>query len=1162
VTAQFVHLHLHSEYSLSNSTVRVRDAIAAARKFGMPAMGLTDQANIYGVVKFYKAALSAGIKPIIGADVWIHNEQKSNAPTRLSLLVKDQSGYKNLCRLLTQAYRSEQHNGKACIRKPWFKEHGKGLIALSGAQEGDLGIALLQATTDRVNQLIDDYSEYFGDKFYIELRRVGKPYEEDYLAEATSLAALKGVPVVATNDVNFLHREDFQIHEIRVCIHEGRVLSDNRRPRNFTEQQFFRSPQEMSELFRDIPEAIQNTGEIAKRCNYMMNLGDYFLPRFKVATSTTVDATLEEQARQGLGMKFEAHPERLNDTEAYQRRLQEEIDIVTSMGFSGYFLIVADFINWAKQKDIPVGPGRGSGAGSLVAWSLGITELDPIEHGLLFERFLNPERVSLPDFDIDFCMEGRDRVIEYVTRKYGRDKVSQIVTHGTMAARAVVRDVGRVLGMPYGFVDQIAKLIPFEVGMTLDKALKQEELLAERYEKEEELSEMVDIARGLEGLARNVGKHAGGVVIAPSELTDFTALYCEQGSDQMVTQFDKDDLEAVGLVKFDFLGLRTLTIIDRAVKAINDSDVGSEHGMVSLKELPADDSPTFDLLKRCQTTALFQLESRGMKDLIQRMQPDCFDDLVALVALYRPGPLQSGMVDDFIDRKYGRATIKYAHPLLEPILKPTYGVILYQEQVMEIARALAGYSLGSADLLRSAMGKKNEKKMATQREVFMDGSVKNDIAEKTATHIFDLMEKFAGYGFNKSHSAAYAVITYQTAWLKAHYPAHFMAASLSADMENTDRVVTLIAECRDMGLEIEEPNINTCQYDFEATGDGSITYGLGAIKGLGFAVIEALIHARNEKGKFTDLFDMCTRVDTKRINKRALESLVQAGALDDLGTHRASLVATLPLALDLAEQKFQNRRVGQSDLFGIEASHETAARYAETEEWSEEQILNAEKDTLGLYLSGHPIDGFREELDQIIHARLADLNPDRDRALVVAGLVVAMRIMNTRRGGRMAFVTLDDQTARLELAVFSELFSRHRDVIRKDSLLVVYGQVSVDEYTGGYKMAAESVYSLEKAREAFADTLILSISRSSADLAVIDSLADLLKRASGGDCKVMLQYATNSEEGRFEINDGARIRLDGELLASLRELVGDDCVMVSYRKKPVASTDGSIESAA
>ncbi len=520
MTAQFVHLHLHSEYSLSNSTVRVRDAIAAARKFGMPAMGLTDQANIYGVVKFYKAALSAGIKPIIGADVWIHNEQKSNAPTRLSLLVKDQSGYKNLCRLLTRAYRSEQHNGKACIRKPWFKEHGKGLIALSGAQEGDLGIALLQATTDRVNQLIDDYSEYFGDKFYIELRRVGKPYEEDYLAEATSLAALKGVPVVATNDVNFLHREDFQIHEIRVCIHEGRILSDNRRPRNFTEQQFFRSPQEMSELFRDIPEAIQNTGEIAKRCNYMMNLGDYFLPRFKVAASTTVDATLEEQARQGLRMKFEAHEQRLNDAEAYQRRLQEEIDIVTSMGFSGYFLIVADFINWAKQKDIPVGPGRGSGAGSLVAWSLGITELDPIEHGLLFERFLNPERVSLPDFDIDFCMEGRDRVIEYVTRKYGRDKVSQIVTHGTMAARAVVRDVGRVLGMPYGFVDQIAKLIPFEVGMTLDKALKQEELLAERYEKEEELREMVDIARGLEGLARNVGKHAGGVVIAPSELTD------------------------------------------------------------------------------------------------------------------------------------------------------------------------------------------------------------------------------------------------------------------------------------------------------------------------------------------------------------------------------------------------------------------------------------------------------------------------------------------------------------------------------------------------------------------------------------------------------------------------------------------------------------------
>jgi DNA polymerase-3 subunit alpha len=1161
VTVPFVHLHLHSEYSLSNSTIRVLDAVSRARETGMPAIGLTDNANIYAAVKFFKASLNAGVKPIIGADVWIDNEQNPNSPTRLSLLVKNRSGYRNLCSLLTQAYRSEQHNGKACIKKAWFADHGHGLIALSGAQEGEVGIALLHATSDRANQLIEEYATLFDDRFYVELRRVGKPHEEDYIAEATSLAASRGLPVVATNDVNFLDGKDFHIHEIRVCINEGRVLSDNRRPKNFTDQQYFRTPEEMAELFEDIPEALQNTVEIAKRCNYVMDLGSYYLPRFDSSSEATVDEILAEQARDGLQGKFEEHSDLVNSQDEYQQRLQREIEIITSMGFSGYFLIVADFINWAKQNAIPVGPGRGSGAGSLVAWSLGITELDPIKHGLLFERFLNPERVSLPDFDIDFCMDGRDKVIEYVTQKYGRDKVSQIVTHGTMAARAVVRDVGRVLGMPYGFVDQIAKLIPFQVGITLKEALKQEQLLADRYDKEDELKEMLDIARGLEGLARNVGKHAGGVVIAPSTLTDFTGLYCEQGSNQMVTQFDKDDLEAVGLVKFDFLGLRTLTIIDRAVKTINKSTNNGEQAIVFIKELPMDDSLTFDLLKKYQTTALFQLESRGMKELIQRMRPDCFDDLVALVALYRPGPLQSGMVDDFIDRKDGRAPVKYAHPMLEPILKPTYGVILYQEQVMEIARALAGYSLGAADLLRSAMGKKNEEKMATQREVFVNGSVGNGVEESTATHIFDLMEKFAGYGFNKSHSAAYAVITYQTAWLKAHYPAHFMAASISSDMEQTDRVVTLIAECRDMGLEVANPNINSCQYFFEATSDGHVTYGLGAIKGLGQGVIEALVNAREEGGPFSDLFDLCIRVDSRRINKRALESLVQAGALDDLGAHRASLMATLPMALELSDQKSRNARVGQSDLFGVSATEESTTRYVDVAEWSKEQILTAEKVSLGLYLSGHPIDGFRDELDQIVHARLADLNPERDRAIVVAGLVVAMRTTNTRRG-RMAFVTLDDQTARVELAVFSELFSRYRDLIRKDNLLVVYGQVSMDEYTGGFKMAAESVYGIEQAREAFADTLTVEINSASTNISIIEKLAGMLARASCGECRVVARYVRDSEEGQFELNNGTRVRLDEELLSSLREILGDDNIHITYRKNPVTPLHDGVESAA
>ena len=1160
MTNRFVHLHLHSEYSLANSVIRIPALLTKAIELGMPAIALTDQANIYGCVKFYKTALNAGVKPIIGLDAWIEQEQNLSNPTRLTLLAKDQLGYKNLCVLLARAHREAQHNSRACIRKSWLHDFGEGLIVLSGAQEGDLGLALNHMTKDRAHQLLDEYCNLFGDRFYVELRRIGKAQEEEYLAGAVELATQKGLPVVATNAAHFLSPDDFQIHEIRVCVHDGRILNDQRRPKLFTTQQYLRSGDEMVELFRDIPEAIDNTLEIAKRCNLFMEMGNYYLPKFHVDESKGVDETLLEKAKRGLGNRMDEHSHTTNGVNVYTSRLNTEIKIITQMGFAGYFLIVADFINWAKKNGVPVGPGRGSGAGSLVAWALGITELDPIQHGLLFERFLNPERVSLPDFDIDFCMEGRDKVIEYVAERYGRDRVSQIVTHGTMAARAVVRDVGRVLGMPYGFVDQIAKLIPFEVGMTLDKALKEEEMLAERYNKEADIKELLDIARGLEGLARNVGKHAGGVVIAPSDLTDFTSLYCEQGSDQMVTQFDKDDLEAIGLVKFDFLGLRTLTIIDRAVANIN-RHANDDH-KVSLKDLPMDDKHTFALLKTCKTTALFQLESRGMKDLIQRLQPDSFDDLVALVALYRPGPLQSGMVEDFIDRKYGRASITYAHPLLEPILKPTYGVILYQEQVMEIAKVLAGYSLGSADLLRSAMGKKKPKEMAEQRQIFIEGAEKNNINDKTSTSIFDLMEKFAGYGFNKSHSAAYAMITYQTAWLKAHHPANFMAASLSADMEHTDRVVTLIAECNDMNLEVLRPNINTCQYFFEAINETQITYGLGAIKGLGFGVIEAIIQARDSSGKFADLFDFCTRVDNKRINKRALESLIQAGALDDLGAHRASLMATLPVAIDLASQKTQNQQTGQSDFFGVEASHSGATAYVPAPEWAKEQILAAEKDTLGIYLSGHPIDEFRGELDQIVHARLADVNPDRDRSMIVAGLVVGLRTMNTRRGERMAFVTLDDQTARVELAVFSDLYTQCREIIRKDNLLIVHGQVNVDEYTGGYKMSAESIYSLEQARVLFADRLVIKVDKNNADLTVIDRLAEALENEPRGQCHILFHYSTEHAEGQISVGEDRNVSLSSSLLEAIKKIVGGDNVNIIYRKTPGPMLIEKVDSAA
>ncbi|MDH3638479.1 MAG: DNA polymerase III subunit alpha [Gammaproteobacteria bacterium] len=1155
----FVHLHVHSEYSLVDSVIRIKGLITQTVAAGMPAVAMTDVANVYGMVKFYRTALAAGIKPLIGVDAWVEGVANSATPSRLVLLVQDRVGYHNLCSLITHAHRDAQHHGRACLRLDWLREYGGGLIALSGAQQGELGRALLAGNGARVEPLLDEYGRIFPNRFYIELQRVGRPNDADYGELALDLAESKGLPVVATNDVHFLRPEDFDVHEVRVCIQDSRVLNDARRPRRYTEQQYLRTTGEMAELFADVPQALENTLELAKRCNFILEIGDYYLPNFPVPEQKTVEQQLRQQSEVGLAQRFselKKNPEAAAqlDEPLYGERLNHELEVITHMGFSGYFLIVADFISWAKNNDIPVGPGRGSGAGSLVAYSLGITELDPIEHGLLFERFLNPERVSLPDFDIDFCMEGRDRVIEYVAERYGRDKVSQIITHGTMAARAVVRDVGRVMGMPYGYVDKIAKLIPFEVGMTLDKALDQEELLRQQYEQDDDIHQLLDMARKLEGLARTVGKHAGGVVIAPSTLTQFTPLYCEQGSEHTVTQLDKDDLEAIGLVKFDFLGLRTLTIIDKTVKQINKARAAVGESLLVLDDLPMDDAETYELLRACHTTALFQLESRGMKDLIKRLQPDRFEDLVALVALYRPGPLQSGMVEDFIDRKHGRGQIVYPHPELEPILKPTYGVILYQEQVMEIARVLAGYSLGAADLLRRAMGKKKPEEMARQRAFFVDGAQKRDVRDSVATHIFDLMEKFAGYGFNKSHSAAYALITYQTAWLKAHYPAEFMAASLSADMEHTDKVVRLISECREMGIEVLPPDVNYCNFAFQAKQKDQILYGLGAVKGIGYAVIESIVTEREQGGEFKDLFELCSRVDTKRLNRRALESLIRAGALDGLGAHRAALMATLPVAMEAADQESHARDAGQSDFFGVRTSAETVRRYREVDEWSEEQRLAAEKETLGLYLSGHPIDRYHQELEQLTDFRLADLNPSQNRSLVVAGLVVALRIMNTKRGDRMAFVTLDDNTARLEIAVFSDLFSRSRDVLRKDSLLVVQGQVSVDDFAGGFRMSADSVFSLEQIRAELANKLIITLDQKSLANGLLDSIKTALQDHLHGSCPVVFHYLTATEEGDVSAGDSWRVQLSGELLESLDELVGHESVRIRYRRLPPPAT--------
>ena len=1162
----FIHLHLHTEYSLVDGTVRIKPLVDAVAELGMPAVAVTDQSNLFAMVKFYRAAMARGLKPVIGVDLWIRNHDDEKQAGRLVLLCKDHQGYLNLTRLVSRTYTHGQHRGIPMLDFEWLEGMTNGLIALSGGKSGDIGQLLLAGKTDAARKRLETWCALFPDSFYLELQRTGQAGEEEYLHAAVDLALSCDVPVVATNAVHFLTPDGFDAHEARVCINEGRTLDDPRRPRRYTDQQYLRTPEEMQALFSDIPEALENTVEIATRCNLELSLGSNYLPDFPLPDKISIEEYLRKVSREGLERRLESLPYVIEDPSrrpVYQERLETELDVIISMGFPGYFLIVSDFIKWAKENDIPVGPGRGSGAGSLVAYALMITDLDPIRYELLFERFLNPERVSMPDFDIDFCMDGRDRVIEYVAERYGREKVSQIITYGSMAAKAVVRDVGRVLGHPYGFVDRIAKLIPFEIGITLDKALEQEPPLRELYEQDEEVHAVIDLARNLEGLARNAGKHAGGVVIAPSRLTDFTPLYCEQGSTSIVSQFDKDDVEAVGLVKFDFLGLRTLTIIDRAVKTVNAQKAEAGKEPVCIDSIPLGDPKTFDLLKACTTTAVFQLESSGMKDLIRRLQPDSFEDIVALVALFRPGPLQSGMVDDFILRKHGQARVEYPHPALEPILKPTYGVILYQEQVMQIAQVLAGYTLGGADLLRRAMGKKKPEEMAKQRTIFMEGTAKQGVEEDTATYIFDLMEKFAGYGFNKSHSAAYALLSYQTAWLKAHYPAAFMAAVLSADMDNTDKIVRLIDECRDIGLKLVPPDINISLFPFTVRGDDTVVYGLGAIKGVGLAAIEGMLEERDKDGPFEDIYQLCRRVDLRKFNRRVLEAMIRAGVLDSVGDNRASEMARLPTAIKFAEQQSRDHATGQVDLFGSSSqSVVKPAREPCLPEWDEEQRLAGEKETLGLYLTGHPINRYLPEFASITSGRIGKLasgmpervrKPDNgrrgnnDKPVVLAGLVIALRIRNTQRGGKMAFLTLDDGSARMEVRVFTETYERFQASLAKDKILVIEGGLGIDDYSGGYQVTAQVIYDINQARETYARRLVVGIDSGAAANGFTRMLADVLTPYREGVCPVWIDYTGATAQAQVALGKDWRVHPTDELIHRLRELAGEGRVEIVYK---------------
>lgn len=1140
--ASFVHLHVHTEYSIVDSLVRTSALVETLKEQQAPAVAVTDRMNLFVMVKFYQQALAEGIKPIMGADLNIAAEDDST-PSKMVVLCQNETGYHQLCQLLTLGYLHGQQRGVPVVKPEWVSSHSQGLIALSGAMDGDIGRALSADDIHSAQKRLEYWQKVFQGQFYLELTRIGQQGEEHYNHLATKLAHDNQVPVVATNNVRFINQQDFEAHEARICIHTGRVLHDSSRPRDYTDQQYLRNPQQMRELFHDIPEAVDNTVAIAKRCNFIPPLGEYHLPRFPIPQGFKVESYLQQQAEQGLETRLAQdfdtqaqHDEQIRQN--YYQRLYHELEIVNKMGFPGYFLIVADFIHWAKTQHIPVGPGRGSGAGSLVAYALGITNLDPIRWDLLFERFLNPERVSMPDFDVDFCMENRDRVIEYVSDKYGRDNVSQIITYGTMAARAVVRDVGRVLGHPYGYVDKIAKLIPFELGMTLQKALEHEDL-AERYHNEEDVATLLNLAMKLEGITRNAGKHAGGVVIAPSPLTDFAPLYREPDDEGVVTQFDKDDVEAIGLVKFDFLGLRTLTIINWACQQVNAKRVGDNQTPIDIEQIPLDDGPTFELLKQCETTAVFQLESRGMKDLIRRLQPDNFNEIIALVALFRPGPLQSGMVEDFIDRKHGRAQVTYPHDWLEDILSPTYGVILYQEQVMQIAQTLAGYTLGSADLLRRAMGKKKQKEMEKQRGIFLEGAKERGIEDETATYIFDLIEKFAGYGFNKSHSAAYALLAYQTAWLKTHYPAEFMAAVLSSDMDNTDKVVTLVDECRRMGIEVLVPDINRSGHRFSVDEQGRIVYGLGAIKGVGDAAIEALLAERDTNGAYAGLFELCRRVDSRKINRRVLEALVSAGALDGFGVARAQLMYTLEKALKKAEQHKANEAVGQNDLFAEPAMTEPDPQevYYDCREWSEKIRLDYEKNVLGFYLSGHPITDYRDELASLNIKRMADIQGETDYTIRVAGLITQARALTTKRGDKMAIIQIDDGSSQMEVVVFTGLFHDKRYLLMEDQLIIADVDAQHDEYRGGIKLIAQDLMDIVAVRERSLKAIEIAYDGDQNDFC--DKLKIILQSYRGGKCPVHIKYRHPKAHALIELSSQWAVKPQDELFNELAELAVD-----------------------
>jgi DNA polymerase-3 subunit alpha len=1155
-TQPFVHLRVHSEFSVVDGTVRIPELISRTASLGQPAVALTDLSNVFALIKFYKGARSAGVKPIAGCDVWISNEDDRDKPSRILLLVANRAGYLALCELLTRAWLTNAHRGRAEMRREWLQGI-EGLIVLSGARGGDVGQALMAGNAEMARTLAQKWHQDFPGSYYIELQRTEAEADQSYVHAALSLAAECGLPVVATHPVQFLDRADFRAHEARVCISEGEILTNPRRPKWFTEDQYLRSSEEMAALFSDVPSALANTVAIAQRCNLVLELGQPQLPNFPTPEGVTLDDYLIQLSEEGLERRLlQLFPDpqvRESNRQLYSDRLALECKTIIQMGFPGYFLIVQDFINWGKNNGVPVGPGRGSGAGSLVAYSLGITDLDPIKYDLLFERFLNPERVSMPDFDIDFCQDNRERVIEYVKTKYGRGAVSQIATFGTLGAKAVVRDAGRVLDMPYMLCDGLSKLIPMNPAdpWTLERALKDEPTFKERYENEEEVRALIDLARPLEGLTRNVGMHAGGVLIAPGKLTDFCPLYCQPGNEEIaVSQFDKDDVEAAGLVKFDFLGLRNLTILDWAVRFVRAHN--PEQREFDIMSLPLDDPATYQILCEANTTAVFQLESRGMKELLKKLKPNTFEDIIAVLALFRPGPLESGMVDDFVNRKHGRASVDYFHPDLENTLKSTYGVIVYQEQVMLISQIFGGYSLGGADLLRRAMGKKKPEEMAEHRVLFEQGALKKGYDPKVAVKLFDLMELFAGYGFNKSHSAAYALISYQTAWLKAHHPAEFLAATLSSDMDDTGKMQIFWRDCLLNGIKVLPPDVNASGYRFEPVADEytakgkpprTIRYGMGAVKGTGQGAVEEIVRAR-QSGPYTSLFDFCRRIDRHSVNRRSIEALIRAGAFDSIEPNRAALIASLPTAVEAADQA--ERSANQVSLFGDDSDEVVAVELAKVPAWDLRTRLSEEKLALGFFFSGHLFDAWRDEVRQFVSKPLSRVEPSRDLQWI-AGVISSTRTMMGRRG-KMLFVTLDDGSAQQEVAVYAEMIDQHRNRLREDQLLIVQAKITNDEYSGGLRVAAESIFDLQLAREARARTLRIRLN-GNADAVILKRMLNPYRAAPENGfpgTPVELLYENKQAACTVRLGESWRVRLPDDLVTQLSTWVAPDDIEVTY----------------